>query len=346
MNGMQRLVAAINGQRADRVPVFCNLLDQGARELGMSLREYYASGEHVAEAQLRMRERYGYDNVWSLFYVGKEAELFGCKDILFAEDGPPNVGDYLVKTWDDVDRLVVPDDLAGHPAFEGPARCLARLRREVGGTYPICAYITSTMTLPALLTGMDRWMELLLMGPADVRDRLLERCHQFFAREVAAYREAGADLLIYSNPFGSTDTVPLSYFRQRALPWIVRDIRAIGSDGVVYYCGMSRFNKVLDEVIEQTGLGAYYISPLDDLAESKRIVAGRGLTCGVINDARMVDWQPDEVVAEVRRLFAAGMPGGRFLFGTGVMPLGIPDDNIRAMLETAYECGTSVEVSA
>ena len=64
---------------SDRIPVFCNLLDQGARELGLSLEEYYSSGELVAEAQLRMRERYGHDNVWSLFYVGKEAELLGCR---------------------------------------------------------------------------------------------------------------------------------------------------------------------------------------------------------------------------------------------------------------------------
>ena len=343
MNGMERLVAAINGQPADRIPVFCNLLDQGARELGVPLRDYYADGELVAEAQLRMRERFGHDNVWSLFYVGKEAELFGCQEILFAEDGPPNVEQYVINTLDDVDRLVVPDDLAGHPAFEQPRRCIERQRREVGGKYPICAYITATMTLPALLMGMERWMELLLVGPADVRDRLLEICHTFFVREVAAYRAAGADVLVYSNPFGSTDTVPMSYFKSRALSWIVRDVRAVGTDGLVYYCGMSRFNRVLDTVIDETGIGVYYISPLDDLAEAKRIIAGRGLTCGVINDARMIDWTPAEVCDEVRRLVEAGMPGGRFLFGTGVMPYAIPEANIRAMLDTAYAYGRHPE---
>ena len=75
MTALDILTAAVNGTAAPRIPVFCNLLDHGSHELGMSQREYYSKGEHVAEGQLRLRARYGYDNVWSLFYVGKEAEL-------------------------------------------------------------------------------------------------------------------------------------------------------------------------------------------------------------------------------------------------------------------------------
>lgn len=343
--GSDRLAAAMAGEACDRVPIFCNVLDQGARELGVPMREYYASGELVAEGQLRLRERYGHDNVWSLFYVGKEAELLGCRGIHFAADGPPNVEDFVITGLDDIARLRVPEDVTAHPAFEGPATCLARLRREIGGRHPICAYVSSTMTLPALLMGMEQWMSLLLLGPAGPRDALLERCHEFFVKEVAAYRRGGADVILYSNPFGSTDTVPMRFFREHALPWIERDIAAIGTAGVVYYCGMSRMGRVLDEVIARTGLGAFYLSPLDDLAEGKRIVGGRGLTSGVVNDARLIDWTPAEVRAEVRRLVEAGRPGGRFLFGTGVMPLAIPDENIRALVDAAVEFGAPAEAA-
>jgi hypothetical protein len=70
------------------------------------------------------------------------------------------------------------------------------------------------------------------------------------------------------------------------------------------------------------------------------VIAGRGLTCGVINDIRLIDWTRDEIRAEVRRLIAAGMPGGKFLFGTAVMPYQIPERNIRTMLAAAYEFGS------
>jgi uroporphyrinogen-III decarboxylase len=339
ITGMDRLLAAIKGEVSDRIPVFCNLLDQGAGELGLPLEEYYSNGEHVAEGQLRMREKYGHDNVWSLFYVGKEAELLGCRKILFATDGPPNVEDFVIKTPDDIHRLEIPDDVSAHPAFAEELKCLRILRREAGGKYPICAYITATMALPVLLMGMEKWMGLLFSGPAGLRDELLEKCHDFFVKEIAAYRAGGADVLVYSNPFGSSDTVSLKYFQEHSLPWIEKDIQTVGTAGIVYYCGTSRFNRVINTVLERTGIGVYYLSPLDDVAEGKKIIAGRGLTCGVLNDIKLVDWSGEEIRREVKRIIEAGMPGGKFLFGTGVMPLQIPERNIRTMLEAAFEFG-------
>lgn len=345
ITGMDRLVAAINGTACDRVPVFCNLLDQGARELGMPMREYYSSGEHVAEAQIRMRKRLGYDNVWSLFYVGKEAELFGAREMIYAEDGPPNVAEHVLQSYDDIAHLEVPRDIEADPRFEESLKCLRILKAEVGGKYPVCAYITSTMSLPSMLMGMEKWMELLLFGPEAERNELLNRCHQFFIREMQAYRNNGVDVFVYSNPFGSTDTIPMNFFQEQSLPWIVKDIAAVGTQGMVYYAGMARFNRVIESVYASTGIGVYYISPLDDLAEAKAIIGKRGLTCGVINDIRLIDWSEAEIRQEVKRMMDTGKVGGHFLFGTGVMPCAIPDVNLRAMLSAAFEYG-SIEPSS
>jgi len=339
ITGMERLVAAIKGERCDRIPVFCNLIDQGAKELGVPLRDYYASGECVAEAQLRMRAKYGYDNLWCLFYVGKEAELLGCKSIVFAEAGPPNVGDMVLKTVDDVHKLEVPDDLTAHPAFQEPLKCLRILRQEAGGKYPICAYLTASMTLPAILMGMEKWLTLLLSGPEDLRDELLTKCSDFFRKEIAAYRNAGADVFAYSNPFGSTDLVPMRLFQELSLPWMERDLQPGGTQGVVYYCGGARIASVIEQVLERTGIATYYPSPMDDIALCKRVLAGRALCAGVVNDIKLIDWSQEEVRREVRRILEAGMPGGKFFFGTLVMPYGIPEANIRAMLDAAYEYG-------
>ena len=342
ITGMDRLVAAIKGEKCDRIPVFCNLFDQGAKELGLPPEEFYSKGEYVAEAQLRMQAKYGHDNVWSLFYVGKEAELLGCRKIIYAKDGPPNVEDFVIKTYDDIDTLEVPEDVSSHPAFAEELRCLEILRREVGGKNPICAYVTATMTMPAMLMGMEKWMELLFCGPANVRDALLAKCHDFFVKEVAAYRKAGADLIFYSNSFGSTDMVPMKFFMEHSLPWIEKDIQAVGTERMVYFCSMARFNDVIDIVLRRTGIGVYYLSPLADVAEGKRIVAGRGLTCGVLNDMKLIDWSREEVRREVKRIVDAGMPGGKFLFSSAIMPCAIPEENIRIMLEAAYEFGSYV----
>ena len=339
MTPLDILTAAIAGQPAPRIPVFCNLLDQGARELGLSQHAYFSRGQHVAEGQLRMRARYGYDNVWCLFYVGKEAEFFGCQEILYAEDGSPNVADFVIQDYEDIARLEIPDDITTHPAWTEIGECLRILRREVGTTHPICAYLTASTTLPALLMGMERWMELLMVGPAEVRDELLRKCSDFFHKEVAAYRAAGANVLIYSTPFGSTSFVGKKRFREFSMPWMKRDLAPGGIANIVYYCGMAPFNNVIEQVREELHIGVYYISPLADLAEAKAIIGRSALTCGVIDDIELIHWTPAETRAEVQRMCAIGKPGGHFLFGTGVMPQAVPEANIRAMLEAAFEYG-------
>jgi uroporphyrinogen-III decarboxylase len=341
ITGIDRLKALSSEEVSDRIPVFCTLLDQGAKELGMSAETYFSKGEYVAEGQLKMREKYGYDNVWSLFYVGREAELWGCKKILYAREGSPNVADFVIKSYEDIPKLQVPENIVDHPAFEEPMKCQRILKDEVGGKYSICAYLTSTMTLPILLMGMDKWMDLLFSGPTDLKNLLLAKCNDFFIKELNAYRQAGADVLVYSNPFGSTDIVPMKFFMNQALPWIEKDVKAVGPEGLVYYCGTSRMNPVIDLVLKKTGIECYNLSPFDDIAEACKIIAGRAVTVGIFNDIKLIDWSEEEIRCEVRRIIQEGKPAKKFIFGTQGMPYTIPEKNIRIMLEAAYEFGST-----
>ncbi len=338
---MDRLNAAAAGEILDRIPVFCNLFEQGKNELGIaSFQEYYSNGEYVAEAQLKLREKYGYDNVWNIFYVGREAEVLGCEKIIYAENGPPNVGEFIIQTYDDIHNLEIPDDLASHPKFEQCARCMNILAGEVGGKYPIVVYLSASTTLPAILMGMDKWLELLLTGPAEVRDELIYKCHLFFRKHIEFYINAGANCLVYSTPFASTQTMPMNLIDQLIFPWMEKDLAGYDRGGLVFYCGGAPFNNVIERVFDRLRLNAFYISPMSDLAEARDIINGRGITCGVIDDLKLLRWSKAEIRQEVKRIIDIGMPSGKFLFGSMVMPMSIPDDKIRTMLDAAFEYGT------
>lgn len=213
------------------------------------------------------------------------------------------------------------------------------LKAECENRYPLCVYVTASTTLPVLLMGMEKWLELLLGGPATARDTLLAKCSEFTRMEIAALRRAGADVVVYSTPFGTTGFVGRRRFTDMILPWMRRDLEGVDRTGLVYYCGMEPFNDVIDDARRELGFDIFYISPLADLDQAIKIIGDTGLTCGVIDDIRMVRWTPAEVRAEVRRICGIGARHGRFLFGTGVMPALIPEANIRAMVEAAYEYG-------
>lgn len=336
---LEILSATLNGKALERIPVFCNLIDQGAVEMGLHPREYFSNGQIVAEAQLRMLTKYDHDNVWSLFYVGKEAELLGQNaQVHFSAGGAPNVSRYALDHPQQIfQHRRVP--IEEHPAFVQIKLCLQMLQREIGSTHPICAYFSSSMTLPAMLLGMDQWMEILLLGPNDLRNAILDFCHDFFVEHVQAYRRLGANVLIYSNPFGSLDTLPLKLFHELALPWIQKDLQAIGTQGVVYYCGMSRMNAVIPHLLQSTDLQIYYTSPLDDLSQSISLLQHNQLCCGIMNDLLFLEWDKAQMRAEVQKKIAIGLQSSKFLLGTGLMPLGISTDCIQAYVEAAKEFG-------
>ena len=345
MTPLEILAAAINGEPAPRIPVFCNLLDQGARELGMTQKEYYARGENVAEAQLKMLARYGHDNVWSLSYVGVEAEILGCREILFNDEGVPNVADFVIKTYDGIAKLEIPADITATPAWARNAACLNILRQEVGSTHPICAFVTSSTTMPSILMGMEQWMQLLTSGPTDLCDELLRKCSDFCRKELAAYRAAGANVILYAAPFGSTHFVGMKRFKEWSIPWMKRDIAPGGIDNLVYLPGMTPFNNIIGAIAEELGFHYYYVSTIEELAEAKALISsypligGKALICGFLNDIKIARWTPEETRAEVKRLCGIGKPGGHFAFGSALLPMNVPEANIRAMLDAAFEYG-------
>jgi len=338
MTPLDILSATISGQPAPRVPIFCNLLDQGASALKMLPEEYYSKGEYVAEGQLKMLKKYGHDNVWSASYVGKEAQLLGCKDILFANNGVPNVADFVIKSWDDIANFEIPEDITQHFHWQSINDCLKVLHDEVGDTHPICAYVTASSSLPAILMGMDKWMELILTGPADLRDELVKKCSDFVQQQLTAYRAAGANVIIYASPFGSTYFIPKKLIVDWSMPWMQRDL-SNGIDNIVYYGGMAPINAVTELVIEKLKVNIFYPAPEDDVTESKNLINRKGLTSGVLDDIKMVHWTPEQTRNDVKRIMELGKPGGHFLFGTGFMPMNIPEENIIAMLEAAFEFG-------
>ena len=339
MNSMERLVAVMTGNMPDRVPIMGNLLEQGAKELGLSIKEYYSKGEYVAEGQLKLRERYGYDNLSGFFYGGMEAQLLGCRKMIFSEIGPPNVGHMIIQNPCDIEKLQVPQDISQVPVFQELAKCIKILKKEAAGTCPVGTAVISSFSLPAILMGIDKWLDLLLNGPESLRRELLTKCSDFCIKYIKSLREAGVDGVSYSNPVGSADFFTVKQFEKLSLEWMKRDINAVGPEGMTYFNGGGRINPMLELLIEHTGISFYYINPLDDIAEAKKIIGQRGISSGVINDIPLLNWSKEQIEEEVKRIMDEGAEGGRFIFGTLVMPYLIPEENIRYLFDAARRYG-------
>ncbi|MBN2714227.1 MAG: uroporphyrinogen decarboxylase [Deltaproteobacteria bacterium] len=338
-NAMGLFGALASGTLPQRIPVVCNLIDQGAIELGLGSREYYSSAENVAEGQLRLLQKYGHDVAWGAHYIARISEMLGASHTVFPEHGPPNVGAMVIQSWDDIEKLTVPVDICEHPSFKIQAETIRLLRQELGGQIPICAFQVGAFTLPTILMGICEWMTLLLSGPADLIGMMLTKCSDISIALLKGFRQAGADFVVYANPFASPDFLTLSQIENMGLPWIRRDLECAGCDQVIYFSGGARIAKTLPMLVEHTDIGVFYLNPFDDVSAAKNVVAGKALLAAPVNDILLIDRSRDAIRQSVRELVQAGAPGGGFILGTLMMPCQIPEANIHALIEAAHEFG-------
>ena len=134
-NSMELFGAIMQGQIPSRVPVVCNLFEQGAQELGLSIKEYYSKAEYVVEGQMKLRHKYDNDVVWGAQFAGRNAEILGSQFSIYAQDGPPNVGDLIIKSYEDIEKLEArpPNDLDLVTFFGGLS---LPVQRGLAGKFP------------------------------------------------------------------------------------------------------------------------------------------------------------------------------------------------------------------
>ncbi|MDO9121648.1 MAG: uroporphyrinogen decarboxylase family protein, partial [Anaerolineaceae bacterium] len=61
MTSLERVLTTLSFKEPDRVPFFLLLTMHGAKELGLSIQDYFSKSENVVEGQLRLREKYKHD---------------------------------------------------------------------------------------------------------------------------------------------------------------------------------------------------------------------------------------------------------------------------------------------
>lgn len=338
-NSMELFGALMQGQIPQRVPIACNLLDQGAREMNMSIEEYYSKGENVAKGQLLLYRKYGHDVVWGAHYVAREAEMLGSKRTLFYKNGPPNVGHMVIQNYSDIEKLVIPDELIKIEAFAEQKKTIEIIKHELNGEVPVCSFSISSFSLPPLLMGIDKWLELLFFGPKDMRELILNKGAEFNRKKIDAFREAGADLIAYSNPIATSTFLTDEQFDNIAMDWINEDVKFTGTDGLIYFNGGAMLNGVLDRLVEKSGFRVFHINPMDEIPEALKIINGRGLLIGTINDIMLMNWSNKEIEMEIQRIIDLGSLGGGFIFGTLLMPYMIPDNKIKHLIDSAKRIG-------
>ena len=333
---LDRVLTTLGHREPDRVPLFLLPSLQGARELGLSIREYYSSAPNVVEGQFRLRAKYGHDCYFGFFYGAIEMEAWG-GETRFFDDGPPNSGPPLATRAGQILEL-------RPPRIEECARlrqvldAISGLKERAAGEVPVLGVVMSPYSVPVMQLGFERYLDWQIEAPEAIGH--LWRINERFCVDWAnAQLQAGATAICYFDPLASPTVTSPKVYRNTGWRIARRCLERIAGPTATHLAS-GRCLPVIDD-LAQTGTAAIGVSALEDLAEVKRACAGRLTVLGNLNGIEMRRWTPAQAEAAVKEAIAKAAPGGGFVLSDnhGEIPWQVSDDTLMAIAEAVRRWG-------
>ena len=336
MTSMQRVLTTLSHKEPDRVPFFHLVTMHGAKELNMSLKEYFSKGENVAEGQLRMREKYRHDCVYNIFYAAIEVESWG-GEVIFKKDGPANSGKPLVQNPEDIKRLE-PPEINESSRLQEVLKATRLLKANIGDDAPIIGAVMSPFSLPIMQMGFEKYLELLIERP-DLFNVLMRINEEFCVEWANAQIEAGATAIGYFDPFSSPTIIPRDLYLKTGFEVAKRTIPRIKGPTATHFASARNLD-IIDDIVK-TGTVITSASAIEDLSNIKTVCKDRLTILGNLNGIEMARWTEKQAEKIVKDAIAKAGPGGGFILADnhGEIPFQVPEGVLLSISEAVHKWG-------
>ena len=323
LNSMQRVLTAVSHQEADKVPLMLLFTVTGARFSGCSIENYFADAELVAEAQIKMQQRYRNDCYYGFYYASAEIEAFGGQSFFF-NDGPPNAAAPFIRTLKDIDNLRVPE-IESIPVLQRILKTESLLKAHAGENIPIIGVVMSPFSLPVMQMGFESYLNLIYEQP-QAFEKLMQINQAFCIRWAKAQLEAGATAICYFDPVSSPTVIPPDLYLKTGFKVAQYTLSQINA-ATATHLASGRCINILPDIIN-TGTNIVGVSVDEDLAALKKIAANKIALLGNLNAIEMRRWSAKETENKVKKAIKEAAVGGGFLLADnhGEIPWQISDE--------------------
>ncbi|CEP69534.1 Uroporphyrinogen decarboxylase (URO-D) [Moorella glycerini] len=336
MNSLTRALKTINLEIPDRVPVDLHSFAVAAYNTGKPFGEVFKNGKLMAEAQLKLWERFGHDVILLENGTTAMAEAMGCQ-VAYPDDIPPKVVEPALKRLEDVEKLTLPDpgSTATLPQLLIATR---RVVEELGQEVFIMGRADQgPFSLAALVRGIDNFMLDLALGTQkELIHQLLEVCTQAVIRLALAQLEAGAHGTSIGDSLAGPSLISPAMYMEYAFPYekkVVEAVKAAGGVVALHICGDT--TAIVDQMVE-TGAQILEIDEKTVLPKAKSASQGKCCLLGQVSPTALRNETPAEIERMARRTIEiAGRDGGLILGPGCAMAADTPAANIEALVRTA-----------
>jgi MtaA/CmuA family methyltransferase len=338
MNGRERILALLDGQPIDRIPLMPITMMYAADHIGQPYGRYASDFRVLVEGQTKTAEAYAFDYVSCISDPAREAADCGA-DVQLFDDQPPAINEMNALLGDKatLKNLEIPDPLLSGGRMHDRVQAAALFRQQDGGGRLIEGWIEGPCAEAADLRGINTLMLDFYDDPGFVHE-LFEFVLQMGLRFARAQIEAGVELMGVGDAAASL-VGPQIY---RDFVWayekrLVDGLHEMGCKVRLHICG--NINKIL-EPIGRLGCDIVDLDFFVPVADARAAMGPEPVLLGNLHPVRLLrDGTPEAIEAAVAQCHREAGP--RYIIGAGCeVPRGTPHENLLAL--TRYALSTSV----
>ncbi len=336
MTSLQRVLTTLGHNEPDRVPFFLLLSMHGAKELNLSIKEYFSKAGNVVEGQLRLREKYKHDSIYTFFYAGIEIEAMGGR-IIYSENGPPNTGTPIIQDINQIEGLQH-ISVKNSPGLNKVLQATSQLKTKVGDDAPIIGVVMSPFSLPVMQLGFSTYIELMFEQP-ELFNQLMKINEAFCVDWANAQLEAGATAICYFDPVSSPNIIPKEKFIETGFEIGKRTIAKINGPVAIHHA--SGISIPIADELSQMGAGIIGVSTNEDLGDLKSAFKNKLTVLGNLNAVEMRRWTPKTTEEKVKEAIQKAGKGGGFILADnhGEIPWQVPHEVLMAISDAVHKWG-------
>jgi uroporphyrinogen decarboxylase len=331
MNSIERISATFKGQPTDRRAVCLTLPLFGARLTGCKVTEHYTDPVVYARGQTAVRETFEPDVLLGPFAFALEGAAFGGR-LRFLDDAAPNLARPAITSAKEIDQITIPD-VDSHPMLLYLRDSIRRISAEHGSEVPVAAIVSGPVDLPALILGMEGWLETILFDETGAR-RMLEITVPFFVRWVNALLDDGATFVVvpcvFANPSAVTRKAAIELF----IPAVREAFAQLNGPVLLHSAGLP-LAPHLDLINDLPNAPGFVLNGGESFAEARRKIGPDPVLLGNIEGPSLFLRDRDDIEADCLAVLNDRRDDPRFVLATSMADIALdtPMENIHVFRE-------------
>lgn len=339
MNRIERITATLEGKPLDRRGFIPVLSLYGARLTRCPLEQYYSDPAAYTAGQVAVNETFKPDMLFGPFAFALIGAAFG-SEIKFSKAQPPNIRRPGMDSFDQWEQIPDPDPDT-NPYLLYFRESIRLMAARFQGETPIAACLPAPVDIPALVLGMEGWMDLLLFNPKGAQ-RLLAGVNQFFVKLANCLFAQGAMVAFLPCGYASPAVLMRDPVETLIRPALEQALGQLIGPAVLHHCGAP----LLDHLDILTGLPStmgFALSYEEGLKSARQMLGPDPALLSGPHGPSLVEMDPDQVETLCRSILEERdrAKDKRFILVTlgADVPYNTPPENLHAMKKALADVG-------